>query len=453
MLSAFPLGSNHCHTTNSNGNNPSTDANRILLPIHQPTTEWKSFRRLAVINMKRLLTLLLVLAAAATLPAAERTLSLDSGYLRQLNSNRGLRHFGMEWTDVNSWAFDALNEAQPFGWSRDARLLLWTGFSLYTADVYNTFYHEFGHGSRLEALGYRTRYRIGSTGDLTRSPWTFFVRRFGDPFNDAYAVYSTSDREFTSPVSRFVNSDGTLTNDGQILINAGGLNNAMSFSGSLSDRLRERGGHVGEGLPYLLGKLDATFYGTGDTGDLKDLETYYGRKGVSVSDTDLRLYNVLATAASQSTWAYLLGLRDYVANGDTRVEAMTYRGFALPDVENYLNTRGVSWKVSSGYRLDDDTYFPFAIDFITRGAGAQDYNLGVRRRDFLLPNSEAGLDFILGSGLGVSTFYSKKLYGNLSLTVGWDHFNGRNLHGERNAVSFKRGETSDEIWARLSLSF
>jgi len=383
----------------------------------------------------------------------ERSFSFDSGYFRKRNSDRAWENFGREWVDINAYALEQLNANERWGFSREGEFLLGSALGLYTMNVYKVSHHEFGHGSRLEALGYRTKYRSGTTGSTTRSAWQFFGRRFLDPFNDAYAVYSTSDREFTSPVRRFVNADGTLTNDGKILITTGGLNNSMAFAGSLGDRLRERGAaHYSEWLPYTMARLDATFYGRG-SGDLSDLETYYSNKGVSISKTDMRVANLVGFALSASTWSYLLGTGEYATGGDPWVQGISYNDFALPDVENYLTTHGMSWKLSSGYRWDAHTYFPFAAEAVLTGAGQQEYSLGVRQQNWLWDDSSVNADLRLGSGVGLGLGFSQRLSEQWSLSLGWDHFNGRNLRGERNAVSFEDGESSDEIWARFSFIF
>jgi len=383
----------------------------------------------------------------------ERSFSFDSGYFRERNSDRAWENFGREWVDLNAYALEQLNANEHWGFSREGGFLLGSALGLYTMNVYKVSHHEFGHGTRLEALGYRTKYRSGTTGSTTRSPWQFFGRRFLDPFNDAYAIYSTSDREFTSPVRRFVNADGTLTNDGKILITTGGLNNSMAFAGSLGDRMRERGAaHYSEWLPYTMARLDATFYSRG-SGDLSDLETYYSNKGVSISKTDMRVANLVGFALSASTWSYLLGTGEYATGGEPWVQGISYNDFALPDVENYLTTHGMSWKLSSGYRWDAHTYFPFAAEAVLTGAGQQEYSLGMRQQNWLWDDSSVNADLRLGSGVGLGLGFSQRLSEQWSLSLGWDHFNGRNLHGERNAVSFEDGESSDEIWARFSFIF
>ena len=392
-------------------------------------------------------------STAAWAQPFERSFSFDSGYFRERNSDRAWENFGRERVELNAYALEQLNASERWGVSREGEFLLGSGLGLYTMNVYKVSHHEFGHGTRLEALGYRTKYRSGSTGSTSRSAWQFFGRRFLDPFNDAYAIYSTSDRKFTSPVRRFVNADGTLTNDGKILITTGGLNNSMAFAGSLGERLRERSAaHYSEWLPYTMARLDATFYGRG-SGDLSDLATYYGNKGVRVSRTDMRAANLLGYALSASTWSYLLGAADYAEGGDAWVRSHSYNSFALPDVENYLTTRGMSWKLSSGYRWDANTYFPFAAEAVLSGAGQQEYTLGARHRNGLWDDSSMNASLRFGRGLGIGLGVSQRLSEQWSLSVGWDHFNGRNLHGERNAVNFEDGENSDEIWARLSFIF
>lgn len=396
--------------------------------------------------------ILAALLLTANLFAADRFLSLDTGYRREANSNRAWENFGSEWADGHAWLYDTLHTNKFLDLNPQGELLAYSLFSLYTMDTYGVAFHEFGHGTRLESLGYRTRYRIGSDGDTTRSPWLFFLRRFAAPFDDAYAVYSTSDRAYTSPVRKFVNADGTLTNDGDILVSSGGVNNSMRFAGTLSDRLRQEGGHWSEGIPYLLSKLDAAFYSL-DGGDLEDLDRAYALKGVRVSETDMRLANVASFLLSQSTYAYLVGAQNFAENSDPRVKAFAWNGLALPDVENYLTTHGLSWKISSGYRLDETTYLPFAVEAVSHGKGEQEYTFGVRKKNWLMPDSVLDATVTAGSSLEFGAAYTQKLHKCFAVAVGWDHFNGRNLHGERNAVSYKRGFSSDEVWARISFVY
>ncbi len=397
----------------------------------------------------------LVLSALLLVPnlfAADRFLSLDTGYRREANSNRAWENFGSEWVDGHAWLYDTLHTNKFLNLNPQGELLAYSLFSLYTMDTYAVAFHEFGHGTRLESLGYRTRYRSGSDGDTTRSPWLFFLHRFAARFDDAYAIYSTSDRAYTSPVRKFVNADGTLTNDGDILVNSGGMNNSMRFAGALSDRLRQEGGHWSESIPYFISKLDAAFYPR-DVGDLHNLDSFYALKGVRVSETDMRLASVASFLLSQSTYAYLVGAQSFVENGDPRMKAFAWNNLALPDVENYLTTRGLSWKISSGYRFDETIYLPFAIEAVSHGKAKQEYTLGVRKKNWLMSDSVLDATVTAGSGLEFGVAYTQKFYKRFAVAVGWDHFNGRNLHGERNAVSYKSGFNSDEVWARLSFVY
>jgi len=233
------------------------------------------FKKNSIFIIGGVLVFLSLVMPATTSVAREKTISLDTGYIPEMNSNRGFRHFGLEWVDLNATFLGMANESLPLDFIPHGEVIFNSLFTFYTMNVYGVTFHEYGHGTRLEALGYRTKYRSGETGSTTDSPWVFFSRRFADAFNNAYAVYDVHDREFLAENRTYVNADGTLTNDGNILITSGGFNNSMSFAGKLSERLRSDGGvHPTELIAYSLAKLDAFYYSDSIDGDLKKLEGY-----------------------------------------------------------------------------------------------------------------------------------------------------------------------------------
>ena len=71
-------------------------------------------------------------STAAMAQPFERSFSFDSGYLRELNSDRAWEHFGREWVDLNAYALEELNAGERWGLSREGEFWFGSAVSLYT---------------------------------------------------------------------------------------------------------------------------------------------------------------------------------------------------------------------------------------------------------------------------------------------------------------------------------
>ena len=61
---------------------------------------------------------------------------------------------------------------------------------------------------------------------------------------------------------------------------------------------------------------------------------------------NILLSNGISLFASASTYAYLLGWWNFIMNnGETCVPVPEWNGVRLPDVESYLLTQGLSYKI------------------------------------------------------------------------------------------------------------
>ena len=389
-----------------------------------------------------------------------RTLSFDSGYIKSENSNRAFSQFGLEWLDAQSFLFDTLHKTEsPLG---NGLFLLGASLAAYplTVDYFMLSFHEFGHFGRAYAVGLDPRFEPRASNFFD-----FFGDRLSRPVEDA-SIFVPVDRRFVSPNDdRYVtpgpfaftpSTDELFSTEWGIVFGAGGVNNEMRFASDLAERLKYGEGHVYEWVPYMFGTFSSVVYDlefpTGQS-DLRSVSRDYGKKGLSISVPDMTRANLLSFLGSAATWSYGKGIWDFVAAGESRIKALSVKGVYLPTVSNYLTTQGISFRVASGYRLNENVVFPFAVEFIGVGGTGQEYNVGWRHTDFLLKGLAPSVSLTMGRGLDVNASLSYDASRWTRITFGVERYDVDSFYGERNITSTETGGSSSQVWGRFSFLY
>ena len=380
----------------------------------------------------------------------ERTISIDTRYFGDQQNNHGFAEFGKEVIGLHNWAFTKVSSKLGTTESKRAYMLLGDYIvSSLLGSAFLTTYHEYGHDSRLEALGFEPKFK-----KRPKNFFRFFVEKLGSPYSSEATTYHYDEKKFTPKnAQRYFNKD-SLNNDGKIMVSGAGLNNEMFFAGEMSNKIIEKRGEVTDFFFYLQGKMSTAVYSHKDSlgSDTKSLKQAYANKGYKINRRDMDRSNAISLFLSTSTYMYGASLYNYIKTGDTSVKAPTIYGIQIPDVESYYMRNGISYKVKSSYSWKDWA-FPFSVEFIGKGKSKTDLKLGVMKPLPHFHNVYLKGDVKIGKGFG---FGAEAIYAplkNLETAVGFTHEDVRTFEGERNIGSLKDGNTENQVWARLSFKF
>ncbi|TGW14626.1 hypothetical protein EIL50_04360 [bacterium NHP-B] len=436
----------------------------------------------------------------------KRTLSFSSGYLTNssgltyANSNRALSNFYDEIGMAYGAGFDAVADT---GWGSRNRgwlaLLNLIPNSIVTY-VQGTGYHEFGHYSRFKAYGYspvfaNDRYASQDPRRRTegfKNPFTYTLYLFTRPGAGAAtyqgkplwfakgALLDGVDEATQQAMENALRTGGyagleayMIANAGNpsvvnavrnqvdkgIIISAAGVNNAMRLSGDLVDRARRGDGHITDTFMYIDGRLQSLMYPSEEGepnasagNDMDSLVASYRLKEFSIRKSDFNTANTIALFCSSSTYAYMLGWYHFVDNGNTRVTPFTWGGVYAPDVEAYLLAEGISYKIKTGYAVNDVLSFPVSVEFVSKGKKGAEASVGACYRFEALGNIE----------LSGNVLFGRKLGGDVRVHVPVDRFfvegvvesmHQKSFYGQRNIPTLKKSVRSTAFLVRAGITY
>ncbi len=405
--------------------------------------------------MTKIVKYLFVIAciqASAVQADMQRSISLDTRYFGTETNNHGFAELGKEIVGIHNLAFNTFSE--KYATTKTLRgVTLFSDYIISSAlgKAFSVVYHEYGHYGRLESIGLKPTYE-----NRPSNFFSFLIEKYGNPYSGEATMWDYSKKRFTPKNNDKYFTGGVLSDDWQILVSGAGLNNEMRFSGDVSDKIIEGQGETTDFFYYLIGKTSTLNYSKDTTSlgnDINAMVNAYARKGYNISSGDMDKSNTYSILFSASTYAYLLSLYDYVQTGSTDVKVPEFYGVQLPDVESYYTIKGISYKVKSGYRLNDEWRFPVSIEFIGKGGNQTDVKIGLVK---VFPEYD---DLKLRADLAVTKKYGlslKAIYPiaqHFDISAGYDHENVDSLEGQRNIVSVKNGKTYNQVWSRLSYKF
>jgi hypothetical protein len=111
-------------------------------------------------------------------------------------------------------------------------------------------------------------------------------------------------------------------------------------------------------------------------------------------------------------------------------------GFRLPDVFPYITTKGMSYKVVSGYEVNETLNLVFGFESVFGKETATEINLGLNHQTYidLFPISYRGIiTFGQGLNLEVSALTPISKYFNIGLDV--ELYSVTSLMGQRHALT------------------
>ncbi len=336
----------------------------------------------------------------------------------------GLRGTGLDWA-TDQWGGSELNRAGLFLFSELV-------FGTVMDQSFQTALHEQGHGSRFASVGLGYRFNTGDD-----EFFGYYFSNFGDfeGFTQTTGVtyFALDDR-----VQDFINSKGG-NNYRNLIISAAGINAEMTYADYLQDQMYFEGIHLSQGLGLIMGKTSALNYQYDDNlgNDLRSIEDQYQLLNIHVDVGDMDQANILAVLLSGSTWRYLAGAYDYTKTGDTRLESWEYFGFRVPDFSSYVTSRGLSMKMDTAYRLEEQLFLTLAVEHVYKGDSATEYTLGAYKEFPYMQGLTLQGHAIMGYGTGYGVESELRVTDTFSVFAGANYDELESLNGERYIVSLK----------------
>ena len=414
----------------------------------------------------------------------DRSFSLSSGYLERIsNSNEGLVYFPLSAIQLYSQGFDSVTQGQLKSQSQRALIALlefpvsyWLAHSLFIP------FHEFGHARANVAANLRdydySSQGWGSTIIGVGSYWSLSLLRlitppFGFPGSGhAETRYlGVAPSRFTVGLSQYYGSSAD-----DLIRTASGLNNQMFLAKKISDLVYEKNGHITYFAHYLGNKISGFVYSQMDqdglnndpyvngSSDISSILAYYSQRGLRVTHADLQRQS-LVSLMSGSTFAFLKGYVQYIQTGRPEVYPLEFFGFRVPDVNAYINARGLSYELVTGYRFHPHFRLDLAYERVWKGEFAQQWtprfhyqlaSLFPRLNDFWVST-----DLVIGKGIGGSLqvqwtpylFHFDRFSTRLSYFSRLIFYNAYTLYGERNTPSFDQRVVTPEWIVGLNYKF
>ena len=367
--------------------------------------------------------------------AVRDTFSISSGYFsRDYANNVDYAQFAM---DVKS----ASGRLALYGYDKYAdrlngtflRLGYLAGSGLLTASTgMDVTYHEWGHASRMVALG--SSASLSSCYDRScPAPRDFFGYAGSQVFNFK-GGYARNE----GGVYRANASSGKAVSN---IMLGGGVNNETQVAGKSDEHLFVSGSGIvfGHGLDNL---AIASYGIKGQTGDIGMMATEYRAKGIDkkITEDDLRNTNVLSLI-SGSTYTFVRSVYDFSVSGKVETKPWTINGFLVPNQYNYISSRGITRKWVSGYEWDDSTKILGSYEYVVRGDSFAEPGVGVYKNfggwDALVKVSGKTLEWA-----NLETAFSMRMNKNWKLTATAHVWDSRSLLGERNSLKLSDNKTT-----------
>ncbi len=384
-----------------------------------------------------------------------RSLSIDSGYVPSLTSNRAFWQFGIEFEGAGSLLFDGLDRV-----GMGSNVLFRSALSLGTYIVWPLFFqetyfvanHELGHGSRMTAMGLEPVYVWRSSGTAHKSIFSFFFAGLAN----AGAAYASGNGELSV----------TPPDNWSASVMAGGMNNSAMFAEALEDHVLLGDGHVMEYMAYTNAKDDAARYvrntesgdtgGTTESNDLLNVLDHYESRGFDISDSNIEAGSQLSRWLSATHWAYTIAAVRYILSGNPNVPLPALGAVKLPDFSHFLMHEGLSFKARTAL-LSASAQYPIELEYVYKGESVVEASVGYRG---LRPvaRGRKGVNWLqlyLNSkgAFGAKAQRDSALGDRLVGSFGASLYHSGLLEGQRNIARFASTDLGYEAWGRMSWVF
>jgi hypothetical protein len=185
------------------------------------------------------------------------------------------------------------------------------------------------------------------------------------------------------------------------------------------------------------------------------LEQAYKAQNIELSTAKIAALSTLSILCSGSFYkTFRHSHWEYYDQGTQFYRAYEWYGFRIPDVVPYLNATGMSYHVTTGYRISPNLAIPVCCEFQFVGTTTVEGSVGVMVRFPEWLNLDVQGNFLISQeGLGGNLTASVTPWGSISIEGGFAYHNSKTLEGKRHILSFKNGESDYEIFAKISVVY
>lgn len=246
-----------------------------------------------------------------------------------------------------------------------------------------------------------------------------------------------------------------------VLINAGGPNNQQEQCRRVEDNLwYNEGDHFTTVGTYFWDKTWAGFQSTAslnenyqDGQDTSRICNAYRRMGIHLTHEDIIKYSYLSYFLSAQTYANIYQIYQTLTAGKNKVYAPEYWNIRLPNVGLYFTSKGPTYNISSGYRVNDTLFVPTTIE-IGLKESAWELTVGLRKKFPSIHDSFIHVEVVFNSAAMGGAVYGGMIWNQMwNIQAGLTYHNAKTFQGERNIPSYKTGDTDIEAWFKLGVVY
>lgn len=189
--------------------------------------------------------------------------------------------------------------------------------------------------------------------------------------------------------------------------------------------------------------------------NLQLLEHAYKAQNIDLSTSKIALLATLSILCSGSFYkTFKHSNWEYYDQGAQYYRAYEWYGIRIPDVVPYLNATGMSYHVTTGYRISPNVAIPVCFEFQFVGETTVEGSVGVMFRVPSMLNLDIHSNVLISQGgIGGNLNASITPWGSVCVEGGFAYHNSNTLEGKRHILSFKNGESDYEIFAKISLVY
>jgi hypothetical protein len=169
----------------------------------------------------------------------------------------------------------------------------------------------------------------------------------------------------------------------------------------------------------------------------------YKLSGLLITQKDMEQTGTISTWLSGMTYSHIIALWNFAWDKHLYcARPLEFFGFAVPDTFPYLTTKGISYKVVSGYRLDEKIRILFGFEHVFVGIPETEYMLGIRHQlGEVYRNVSYKVVTVFGKqGINLESSCSIPI-GSFSFTAGFNTYASQSLLGERHSMDLRKKQS------------
>jgi hypothetical protein len=359
------------------------------------------------------------------------SVSFSSAYFEGLYTNKQLANVNLEFLRASDrlLASDKIHKSVWLFKYALFLLLLWFNEKAGTA------LHEIGHGLRARSYGIDFMLIQDYYNDFYKNE-NFFNFLINNLFNTGRAACATNPYEIAN-LEKYFQEQGEINNfyNFAIIFSAGGINNNIYLAEKIAEDIHFKNS-LQRHLPYLEYVFNLLYGAIYDKiakqpGD----DPYNIIHDFNLKGRDDFKKNTIFTAGikslflSATTYSSLYSLL-------TNKPMVKPLGFRLPDVFSYITTKGMSYKVVSGYELNEALNLIFGFESVFGKEAATEINLGLNHQTMIanFPMSYKGI-ITFGQGLDLEASAQSPILKYFDVGLGCEIYSVTSLMGQRHALT------------------